>query len=149
MKFDSFCKKYMPYVHTVEMDGKKWACSGNVYMLLGENAGTIGKVEKSDPVLDEILNNATWGRCEAHLSHAFLRKPDGKASDIMRQFADNGCVCDIRNAHFGLIEKRDMCVIAEWYDKDEIVRHALLVGPPVADIDNFEPTGIILEWLEA
>lgn len=146
MKFESFCKKYMPYVSTIKIDGKNWACSGRVYMMLGENARTIGRVLNNDKVLDAIMHDADWGQRDAVLLEAFLPKPDGKASDIIRRFSDGIYRCDISNACFGLIEKKDMCVVATWYD-DEKGRdsHALLIGAPVTDVDDFEPTGIILE----
>lgn len=144
MKFASFCKKYMPYIHTVNYNGKMWAHSGKVYMLLGEDAGTIGTVTKSDPVISDIFEIGEWAERKADLACAFLPDADGKASDIVRQFSDDISDVNIRNEHFGLIEKRDMCVICTWTDDDENDHAALLIGGPVSDLSEFEPYGIIL-----
>lgn len=148
MKFASFCKKYMPYVHTVNYNGNMWVRSGNVYMLLAEGAGTIGTVTKSDPVISDIFELAGWSERPAHLHSAFLLDADGKASDIVRQFSNGVRDVNIKNEHFGLIEKRDMCVICEWMDEDENDRAALLIGKEVSDMSEFEPYGIILEMEE-
>lgn len=148
MKFASFCKKYMPYIRTVNYNGKMWAHSGKVYMLLAEGAGTIGTVTKSDPIVSDIFEIGEWAERNANLACAFLPEADGKASDIVRQFFDGISTVNIRNEHFGLIEKRDMCVICTWTDDDENYRTALLVGGPVSDLSEFEPYGIILEMGE-
>ena len=144
MKFASFCKKYMPYIHTVNYKGNMWAHSGNVYMLLAEGAGTIGMVTKSDPIISDIFEIGEWAERKANLACAFLPDADGKASDIVRQFSDGISDVNIRNEHFGLIEKRDMCVICTWTDDDENDHAALLIGGPVSDLSEFEPYGIIL-----
>ena len=73
---------------------------------------------------------------------------DGKASDIARQFSNGVRAVNIKNEHFGLIEKRDMCVICEWMDEDENDRAALLIGKKVSDMSEFKPFGIILEMEE-
>ena len=134
----------MPYVHTVNYNGNMWAHSGNVYMLLTEGAGTIGTVTKSDPVTSDIIELASWSERQAQLFSAFLLDADGKASDIVRQFSDGVRDINIKNEHFGLIEKRDMCIICTWTDDDENYHTALLVGKPVSDLSEFEPYGIIL-----
>ena len=121
-----------------------WANCGNVYMLLAEGAGTIGMVTKSDPIISDIFEIGEWSEHPAHLFSAFLLDADGKASDIVRQFSDGISDVNIRNEHFGLIEKRDMCVICTWTDDDENYHTALLVGEPVSDLSEFEPYGIIL-----
>ena len=148
MKFASFCKKYMPYIHTVNYNGQMWAHSGNVYMLLAEGAGTIGTVTKSDPVISDIFEIGLWAGRKANLACAFLPDADGKASDIVRQFSNGARTVNIKNEHFGLIEKRDMCVICTWTDEDENDHAALLIGGPVSDLSEFEPFGIILEMEE-
>ena len=148
MKFASFCKKYMPYVHTVNYNGNMWAHSGNVYMLLAEGARTIGTVTKSDPVISDIFELASWSERPAHLRSAFLLDADGKASDIVRQFSNGARTVNIKNEHFGLIEKRDMCVICEWMDDEENDHAALLIGKEVSDMSEFVPFGIILEMEE-
>lgn len=144
MKFASFCKKYMPYVHTVNYKGNMWAHSDNVYMLLAEGAGTIGTVTKSDPVISDIFEVGEWAERQARLLSAFLLDADGKASDIVRKFSDGARDVNIKNEHFGLIEKRDMCVICTWTDEDENDHTALLIGGRVSDLSEFEPYGIIL-----
>ena len=144
MKFASFCKKYMPYVHTINYKGNMWAHSGNVYMLLAEGAGTIGMVTKSDPIISDIFEIGEWAERQAQLFSAFLLDADGKASDIVRQFSDGVRDINIKNEHFGLIEKRDMCIICAWTDEDENDHTALLIGKPVSDLSEFEPYDIIL-----
>ena len=136
MKFASFCKKYMPYIHTVNYNGQMWAHCGNVYMLLAEGAGTIGTVTKSDPVISDIFEIGEWAERQAQLFSAFLLDADGKASDIVRQFSDGVRDVNIKNEHCGRIEKRDVCVICRWTDDDENYHTALLVGGRVSDLSE-------------
>lgn len=144
MKFANFCKKYVPYVRTVKSDSMRWANCGLVYALIPDGFGDIGSVVKEDTTLNTILHDAEWA--EVELTDAYLPHADDKASEIIRVFSDGSVNCNILNAHFGFIEKHDMCAIARWTEDDE-ERRALLVGP-YADIDDFEPTGIILDCTE-
>lgn len=150
MKFESFCKKYMPYVRTIRTgDGQNWATTGKVFMKLGADFGVIGAtIRDDDAIIENLLNEAEWSQKPAELKHAYLKKPSGKASDIVRVFVDGRNSCNISNEHFGLIEKKDMCVIAQYESNAGEEITALLVGPYVAYIDAFRPVGIILETVE-
>lgn len=145
MKFEQFAKSAVPYGVTVEMNGDRWLRTGDGYMKIPKSLGSIGCVTQTDDVLDMILNRSDWGERFAELSDARLAKKDGRASDIIRTFFDGYDYIDIPNSMFGKIEKKDMRVIATFDNDEGEERHALLIGSPVADMDKFEPIGIILE----
>lgn len=141
MKFEKFAKKAVPHAACVTVGNFKYLSYGGVYARIPLWCGNMGIESKENEELDDILNNADWGNCEAYLTSAFLPDADGKAKDIVRVFSDDeGSKVRISNENFALIEKTDMCVIAT----NEDGKTALLVGKH-ADIDDFEPDAIIIE----
>ena len=152
MKFENFVKKEVPYGVTIrtESDGN-WLYNDGMYVNIPNTLGTIGRIT-ADPLIIGILENHLHESeisGEAHLKEAILRKPDGKNKDIIRVFKNKfGDSVAITNEQFGMIEKKDMCVLSEFTDlEDGTYTRALLIGP-YAEIDEFEPEAVILEMEE-
>ena len=146
MKFENFVKKAVPYGVTIltKSDGN-WLFANGIFAKIPDMLGTIGRIS-NDPETVQILNGHLYEselHGEAFLTGAVLEKPDGKNKDIIRVFTTrSGVPVRITNDQFGMIEKKDMCVIAEFMDGDTYSK-ALLVGPP-DELDYFEPEAIIL-----
>lgn len=144
MKFEKFLKGCGTHGFVVNREnGDKWLVCGGVGMkiptgvvnLLG--AGEVS--EKARKILETIVKADTDDRVQ--LSAAYL-PADGKASDIVRIFGDayNDNEIGIRNADFGLLEKRDVLLayleiedddIEDDLDNDfgEVTRYLLVLDP--------------------
>lgn len=142
MKFDKFIKKAVPYVATVMYREEAWCRCGKVYARIPEHLGNIGPVVKSDKILAAAIDGV-YGP-EAELVQAKLDTPDGKSKDIIRVFSDGQLHFDVRNELFGLIEKYDMIFISE-VETEECTGLALMVGKPVANLDDFEADFVITD----
>ena len=150
MKFEQFIKNAVPYGCTIDMGEQgKWLKSGCVYMKIPESIGTIGNVLRSDEILEFALNNLDMAE-EASLTDAYLPEADSKAAQIIRVFSsafDEKVNVKMSNKTFGMIEKKDMCLIdsSEGEFEDGIKKiSALFVGKEVFDLDKFEAQGIIV-----
>lgn len=116
MKFDKFLKNVgmMGQIHERE-NGDRWLVCGGVGMkipvgavnLLGSGVAT----DKEKELIEEIVHSDT--DTKVTLSRAILKEADGKASDIIRVFANDTTKerylheVGIYNGDFGLLEKAD------------------------------------------
>lgn len=145
MKYERFIKNVVPHGTVITVNKEKYLTDGEMYVKLPKWCGSVGVESKDNSLLAAILNDAEWSEEQAYLTKAILKNPDDKGKDIIRVFSDSVGSIYIKNDQYGLIEKNDMCIIAELTEYGDATEDitALLVGKQ-SDIDNFEPDAIIL-----
>lgn len=114
MKFEKFFKKIGTHGLIVKRaNGEMWLTGDGVGMLIPSGVNNLGASVEPNDVFKAIVNSESDDDILT-LSDAILLEPDGKANDIVRIFqTDEGDRIGIYNAHYGLIEKRDILTYLE------------------------------------
>ena len=145
MKFEKFLKRCGTHGQIVKREnGDKWLICGGVGMIVPEGvvnllgAGDVG--EKTREIVEAIVTADTDEK--VILTEATL-PADGKASDILRVFSDGYNRIKIRNADFGLLERKDVLlayleiVDDETEDTEAYYQDFLLVLDPLENVIGF------------
>lgn len=138
MKFEKHFKTAGTHGRIVKRsEAETWLCCNGVGMRIPVGVTPIGIVDDPDDLFNAIVTSESDDDA-LHLVSAVLPVADGKASEIVRIFAtDLDDKIGIMNAHYGLLERRDVLTYLEIEKDDETTVKIMVIRDHAGDAVGF------------